>query len=47
VLLKGATHLTATSATTTHASAFVAVNDIINKIEEAFEVRTEAYVDRS
>jgi len=47
VLLKGATHLTATTATTTHASTIVAINDVINKIKEGFEVSTETYVDRS
>jgi hypothetical protein len=46
VLLKGATHLTATTATTTHAGIIVA-NHVINKIQEAFEVSTETYVDRS
>ena len=46
MLLKGGTHLTATTATTTHASIIVA-NHAINKIQEAFEVSTETYVGRS
>jgi len=47
VLLKGATHLTATTATTTHASSIVAINHVINKIKEGFEISTETYFDRS
>jgi hypothetical protein len=46
VLLKGGTHLTATTATTTHASIIVA-NHAINKIQKAFEVSTETNVGRS
>jgi len=43
LLLKGATHLTATVTTTTHAN--IPVKHVTNKIiKEAFEVSTQAHV---
>ena len=46
MLLKGANHLAATTATTTHARIIVA-DHVINKIQEVCEASTETYHDRS